>query len=79
MFDNCEHVRDAAADLIEAILAHSATVRILATSREGLGVADEQLWLVPSLDVGAGIDSAAVESVRRARPQCGFGLLAGQC
>jgi predicted ATPase/class 3 adenylate cyclase len=61
VFDNCEHVRDAAADLVEAILAASATVRILATSREGLGVADEQLWLVPSLEVGAGIDSAAVE------------------
>ena len=61
VFDNCEHVLDAAADLIEAILAHSATVTILATSREGLGVADEQLWPVPSLDVGAGIDSAAVD------------------
>jgi predicted ATPase/class 3 adenylate cyclase len=60
VFDNCEHVRDAAADLVEAILAQSATVTILATSREGLGVADEQLWLVPSLDVGAGTDSAAV-------------------
>ena len=68
VFDNCEHVRDAAADLVEAILAQSATVRILATSREGLGVADEQLWLVPSLDVGAGIDSAAVNLfVERAR------------
>jgi predicted ATPase len=61
VLDNCEHVLDAAADLIEVILAASATVRILATSREGLGVADEQLWLVPSLDVAAGIDSAAVE------------------
>jgi predicted ATPase/class 3 adenylate cyclase len=60
VFDNCEHVRDAAADLVETILAHSATVKILATSREGLSVADEQLWLVPSLDVGAGVDSAAV-------------------
>jgi predicted ATPase/class 3 adenylate cyclase len=68
VFDNCEHVHDAAADLVEAILAQSATVRILATSREGLGVADEQLWLVPSLDVGAGIDSAAVRMfVERAR------------
>ena len=37
VFDNCEHVLDAAADLVEAILAHSATVTILATSREGLG------------------------------------------
>src|ERR1700739_4381156 len=35
VFDNCEHVRDAAADLIEVVLAHSATVRILATSAEG--------------------------------------------
>jgi predicted ATPase/class 3 adenylate cyclase len=59
VFDNCEHVRDTAADLVEAILTHSATVKILATSREGLGVADERLWLVPSLDVGAGVDSAA--------------------
>ena len=27
VFDNCEHVLDAAADLVEAILAHSATVK----------------------------------------------------
>src|ERR1700757_165474 len=60
VFDNCEHVRDAVADLVEAILARSATVTILATSREGLGAADEQLWLGPSLDVGAGTPSAAV-------------------
>ena len=47
---------------------HSATVKILATSREGLGVADEQLWPVPSLDVDGGIDSAAVNLfVERAR------------
>ena len=60
VFDNCEHVRDAAADLIEAILAQSATVKVLATSREGLGVGDEQVWPVPSLDLSGGIDSAAV-------------------
>jgi predicted ATPase len=60
VFDNCEHVLDAAADLIEAILAASATIKIVATSREGLGIADERLWPVPSLDVGAGVVSAAV-------------------
>jgi hypothetical protein len=38
----------------------AATVRILATSREGLGVSDEQSWRVPSLDVNAGTESAAV-------------------
>ena len=68
VFDNCEHLRDAAADLVEAILGQSATVRVLATSREGLGIADEQLWLVPSLDVAAGVDCAAVALfVERAR------------
>jgi predicted ATPase len=68
VFDNCEHVVDSVADLVEAILAASATVKILATSREGLRVADEQLWPVPSLDVAAGIDSAAVALfVERAR------------
>jgi predicted ATPase len=60
VFDNCEHVLDAAADLVEAILTQSATVRVIATSREGLGIAQEQVWPVPSLDIGAGIDSAAV-------------------
>ena len=78
LFDNCEHVVDAAADLIESILAQSATVRILATSREGLGLADERLWRVPSLEVVAAVqlfaertvslsadESAAVEEVCR--------------
>jgi predicted ATPase len=60
VFDNCEHVLDAAAGLVEAILAHSATVKILATSREGLRVNEEQLWRVPSLDVDSGTESAAV-------------------
>jgi predicted ATPase len=60
VFDNCEHVLDAAADLIEAILTQSATVRVVATSREGLGIAQEQVRPVPPLDIGASIDSAAV-------------------
>lgn len=60
VLDNCEHVLDAAADLIEAILTRSVTVKILATSREGLGIPDEQVRPVRSLDVAAGVDSAAV-------------------
>jgi predicted ATPase/class 3 adenylate cyclase len=67
VFDNCEHVRDAAADLIEAILAASATVTIVATSREGLGIADEQMWPVPSLDVDAAVD-LFVERAHRVAP-----------
>ena len=43
LFDNCEHVLDAAADMIDAIFTHSQTVTVLTTSREGLRVADEYL------------------------------------
>jgi hypothetical protein len=63
VFDNCEHVLDAAADMIDAVLAQSKTVKILATSREGLRVPDEQLWPVPSLDIQS---SAATLFVERA-------------
>ncbi len=63
VFDNCEHVLDAAADMIEAILTQSKTVKVLATSREGLRVPDEQLWPVPSLDVRS---SAATLFIERA-------------
>ena len=78
VFDNCEHVLDAAADLIEAILAQSATVRVLATSREGLGVADEQVWPVPSLDVGGRNRLCGGGAVRRTRAQCDATLLVGR-
>jgi predicted ATPase len=59
VFDNCEHVLDAAADMIEAIFVASTTVKVLATSREGLRLADEQLWPVPSLDIENGVESSA--------------------
>ena len=68
VLDNCEHVLDAAADLVETILTRTTTVKVIATSREGLRVGAEQLWPVPSLDVAAGAASAAVELfVERAR------------
>jgi predicted ATPase/class 3 adenylate cyclase len=51
LLDNCEHVLDAAADLVGAILLGTATVNVVATSREGLGVRSEHLWPVPSMQV----------------------------
>ncbi|MDO3638162.1 ATP-binding protein [Mycolicibacterium arseniciresistens] len=60
VFDNCEHLLEASAALIDVVVAHSATVKILATSREGLGLAEERVRTVPSLGVDAGTASAAV-------------------
>ena len=76
VLDNCEHVLDAAADLVETILGRTSTVKVLATSREGLRVGAEQLWVVPSLGVDDGMSCAAVELfVERARSvNAGFAL-----
>ncbi|MFI5744329.1 ATP-binding protein [Streptomyces sp. NPDC051644] len=41
ILDNCEHVIDAAAALAETLLTHCPQLRILATSREPLGVPGE--------------------------------------
>jgi predicted ATPase/class 3 adenylate cyclase/DNA-binding CsgD family transcriptional regulator len=68
LLDNCEHVVNAAADAAETILARSRTATVLATSREGLRVAGEQLMPVPPLGLDGGAASAAVALfVERAR------------
>jgi predicted ATPase len=75
VLDNCEHVLGAAADLVEAILARTRTVTILATSREGLRVAAEHAWLVPSLGVdGASSEAAALFFERAGAVNAGFSV-----
>ena len=68
ILDNCEHVLDAVADMVETLLRQTTEVSVVATSREGLRVGAEHLWPVPSLDVRSGSTSAAVRLfVERAR------------
>jgi predicted ATPase/class 3 adenylate cyclase len=47
--DNCEHLLDAVADLVQAVLDHCPGVSVLATSREALGLPAERVWRVPPL------------------------------
>lgn len=49
VLDNCEHVVDAAAQLVDSLLRGCACLSVLATSREPLGIAGERAWMVPSL------------------------------
>ena len=49
--DNCEHLVGATARLVDKLLDSCPGVRILATSREALGVEGEARWLVPLLSV----------------------------
>ena len=49
MVDNCEHVLDAVADLVEEISSTCTRVVVLATSREGLALDGERMFAVPVL------------------------------
>ncbi len=53
VFDNCEHVLDAVAPLVEQLLQRCPNVRLLATSRGPLGVPGEFTWRVPPFSVPA--------------------------
>src|SRR5205807_6992330 len=53
LLDNCEHLVAACAELAETLLQTCPLLRILATSREPLGIAGEQPYRVPSLTVPA--------------------------
>jgi predicted ATPase/DNA-binding SARP family transcriptional activator len=60
VLDNCEHLIDAVARLAEVLLTRCPDVRILATSREPLGVGGERRWPVPALATPPpGLDDAA--------------------
>jgi predicted ATPase/DNA-binding SARP family transcriptional activator len=49
VLDNCEHVINATAKLVNTLLTNCEGTKILATSREALGVMGEQVWTAPTL------------------------------
>ena len=63
LLDNCEHLIDACAALAGALLLAAPEIRILASSREQLRVAGEQIYPVPPLSLPA--SDASLESLAR--------------
>src|SRR5919107_138330 len=51
LLDNCEHLIDACAEFAGALLHSCPGLRVLATSREALGITGEIAWPVPSLSL----------------------------
>lgn len=51
VLDNCEHLVKACAEFAAAGLQATSGIRILASSREALGVVGERVYRVPSLDI----------------------------
>ena len=61
ILDNCEHVIDAAARLANTVLRSCPGLRILATSREALGVAGERMYPVRSLSLPTHVGTLTAE------------------
>jgi predicted ATPase/DNA-binding SARP family transcriptional activator len=88
VLDNCEHLVGACAGLAQGLLEAGPAVRVLATSRELLGVPGEAVWPVPPLAVGpdpaagqeaalevlAGYDAVRLFVERAAAADPGFAL-----
>ncbi|MGO9284697.1 MAG: ATP-binding protein, partial [Mycobacterium sp.] len=68
VLDNCEHLLDASAELVVALLSGAAGLTLLATSREAIGVAGEVSWRVPSLSLADEAVELFADRARHARP-----------
>ena len=70
VLDNCEHLVDACATVAQTLLRGCPGVRILATSRQALGIPGEVVFRVPSLpvpDPDAEVDPAELMSIDSVR------------
>ena len=84
VLENCEHLVEAAAAMVHALLANCPGVTIMTTSREILGLAGEVAWRVPPLSLPASAitdiedlaasDAAALFCERARAAQPAFGL-----
>ena len=68
VLDNCEHLLDACAELVDGLLARCPELHMLATSREALGVDGEYIFRVPSLDLETDAVRMFMDRANAARP-----------
>jgi non-specific serine/threonine protein kinase len=65
VLDNCEHLAQSCAELADTLLRGCPSLRILATSREALGIAGENVFRVPSLSVPALVPPKPVHEIAK--------------
>jgi predicted ATPase/DNA-binding SARP family transcriptional activator len=68
ILDNCEHLRDECAQLAASLLEGCPHLRVLATSRQSLGITGEVVWRVPPLSV-PGIQTFGRSGVQVVSPE----------
>src|SRR5512139_2627425 len=63
VFDNCEHLVDACAQLADRILRTAPSVRMIASSREALNIPGEVTYLIPPLELPESDPPASLDTV----------------
>lgn len=56
ILDNCEHLVEAVADLVSALVQRTPALRVLTTSRAPLGIAAERVYLLPQLSLDDAVE-----------------------
>lgn len=64
ILDNCEHLLDECAELVDRLLADAPRLAVLATSREALALEGEHIWQVRSLALPTQSDDVDAEAMR---------------
>jgi predicted ATPase/class 3 adenylate cyclase len=65
VLDNCEHLIEGCAKVVNTLLSCAPNLQILATSREALGVTGEQIYTVPSLLLPDSQHLPVIEQLRK--------------
>lgn len=65
ILDNCEHLIEAIARLAETLLSNAPELKIIASSREALGVQGEMSWHVPSMSLPDAKHSISLDELSR--------------
>ena len=65
VLDNCEHLILACAQLVDYLLGECKNLRILATSREALGILGETTWPVPPLAMPIARESISTQALNK--------------
>jgi predicted ATPase/class 3 adenylate cyclase len=63
ILDNCEHLLEPVVEMLHALLRRCPNLRVLATSREGLGIAGEGLLPIQSMSLPSSETSADLEEI----------------
>lgn len=85
ILDNCEHLVQTCAGFVEVLLKTCSDLRVVATSREALGIPGEAVWRIPALehpdpgkvpiDVVAGYESVRLFVDRATSHDLAFSLM----